>query len=301
MPFRRVSFGLLGLAVLAVAGLALAYAGTAPRALPPGSESARRLAAGPFRVATREATWVDRSRPTAENGNYAGSQERSLRVTLWYPLGDARPHPLAVSSHGVTSNRLGGAHLAQHLASHGMVVLAADRPLTSFAAPGGPAVDDVVSQPGAPSFLIERVLALEGGTHAGFSYITSGVLRLLGNPDALGCAALTQNLDIEPGRDPFEGLTDEEQGIVDASAAPLPCQHPYDEVMSARRQQMLETLAVRAFFGSHFAREPRERRGHARFLSDVLPREVAEVRYSPARRVREARGRRPLAASLSPG
>ena len=39
------------------------------------------------------------------------------------------------------------------------------------------------------------MLSIAGGSHAGFAAIADGFpLRLLGNPDRLGCAALMRNL-----------------------------------------------------------------------------------------------------------
>jgi predicted dienelactone hydrolase len=58
------------------------------------------------------------------------------------------------------SNRYGGRYLAEHLASYGYVVVAADFPLSHFGAPGGPFAGDVVNQPSDVSFLIDRTLAL---------------------------------------------------------------------------------------------------------------------------------------------
>ena len=58
----------------------------------------------------------------------------------------------------------------------------------------------------------------------------------------------------------------------------------FDDVMGAGRQQMLTTLAVRAFFESHFASDAAERAEHARFLRETLPQELADVEYEEARR-----------------
>jgi hypothetical protein len=72
---------------------------------------------------------------------------------VWYPLeAEAGPRPLLIFSHGFTSFRRNGAYLGEHLASHGFVVVAVDYPLTSMSAPGGPAVEDVVNQPGRHQF-----------------------------------------------------------------------------------------------------------------------------------------------------
>lgn len=149
------------LTILFVVGLGIAWIRTAPEALPAGSESAARLAPGPHPVGNVELVWVDASRPTAANGDYPGSPERSFQVALWYPEGARGEHPLVVYSHGFVSSRHGGTYLAEHLASHGYVVVSADYPLTHIQAPGGPNSSDVVHQPGDVSFLIDHVMALE--------------------------------------------------------------------------------------------------------------------------------------------
>ena len=134
-------------------------------AAPPAadSESARRLASGPHRVATFDTVFVDASRPTDANGDFAGSPERTLAATLWYPEGAAAAHPLLVYSHGFMSMRSENAPLTALLASHGYVVVAVDYPLTNFGAPGGPNVRDAVNQPDDVRFVIDRVLAWEPG------------------------------------------------------------------------------------------------------------------------------------------
>jgi dienelactone hydrolase len=150
------------LAVLFVVVLGIAWILTAPEQLPQGSESRARLAPGPHPVGQVELEWVDASRPTAENGEHPGSPDRTFRVALWYPEGAGGRHPLAVYSHGFVSSRHGGSYLAEHLASHGYVVVSADYPLTHVQAPGGPNFLDVVQQPADVSFLIDQVLALDG-------------------------------------------------------------------------------------------------------------------------------------------
>ena len=128
------------------------------------------------------------------------------------------------------------------------------------------------------------LITIAEGSHAGFSHMASGPMRLLGNPDNLGCQSLMANLDLEPGDNPFTELGGPEDGIVDASGTPLPCEIQFDEAMHPGRQHMLTTLAVRAFFSSHFAADPDERNEHARFLEKTLPSEVAEVEFASARR-----------------
>jgi len=146
---------LIGAAVLVLAK------GKQPEPFAPGTESASRLQFGPLAVARLDTGFVDDTRPTAANGDYAGSGERRLDVTVWYPQEtDYAPYPLLVYSHGFSSSRREAAYLNQHLASLGYVVVAADYPLTNMRAPGGPQLKDVVNQPADVTFLIDSLLQL---------------------------------------------------------------------------------------------------------------------------------------------
>jgi dienelactone hydrolase len=156
----RIALGLVAAVALA---LAAALFATAAKPLSADTQSGRRLANGPFAVERAEFEWVDASRPTAANGDSPGAPERHLAVALWYPVAAPGRHPLLVYSHGFMSSRYGGRYLAEHLASHGYVVVAADFPLSHLGTPGGPNAGDVVNQPGDVSFLIDRTLALPTG------------------------------------------------------------------------------------------------------------------------------------------
>jgi predicted dienelactone hydrolase len=133
---------------LVAAGCALL---AAPRLPAPTSESAFRLAPGPYSVASADIVFEDRARG------------RTLDSTIWWPEGEAGPAPLVVQAHGFLANRSGGASIASHLASRGYVVVAATHPTTTLLAPGGAKVEDVVHQPGDLSFLIDRLLARDAG------------------------------------------------------------------------------------------------------------------------------------------
>jgi dienelactone hydrolase len=375
----KFAFGILVAAALAI-GVALFF--TEPQLLPADTQSGRRLENGQFAVAVEELEWVDASRPTDANGDFAGAPERRLPVALWHPVSARGRLPLLVYSHGFMSTRHGGRYLAEHLASHGYVVVAADFPLSHFGAPGGPSAADILNQPADVSFLIDRTLALPAGdraypgeidperigvfglslgglttslvafhpalrdpriraalsiagpgvpfterfyqnadlpfvmiggtsdamidyeanaaplperirrgglvtlahaTHAGFDDTASGVMRLIGNPDRLGCLSLLANLDVEKGKSPFSGLGTAEMGIVDPGWDALPCQKHFDDVMGAGLQHQLTTLVVRAFFDSQFADEPEGRKVAADYLTRVMPEERPEVEYTPAR------------------
>jgi len=379
--FIRI-FALLVLALGVL--LAVAFQASAPAPPPADSESARRLAAGPLPVAAVDRTFVDRSRATDANGDFAGAPERTLEATLWYPQGAAGRHPLLVYSHGFMSIRSENVPLAELLASHGYVVVSMDYPLTNGGAPGGPTVADAVNQPGDVSFAIDQILgwseserpftgeidperigalglslggltttlvsfhprlrdprihaalsiagpgaifderffatapelpflmvagtgdamidfelnaapiprkvargellAIQNASHAGFASIADGFpLRLLDNPDSLGCIALSSNLEQRKVENPFGGLGGPEDGVVFPDPPQLPCQKGVpDEALAAGRQQMITRLAALAFFESVFSPDPAARAAHASYLRETLPRELPEARYEVA-------------------
>jgi len=147
-------------AVLLALGATVLATAKQPLDFPVDSASAAILQPGPLLVASFDETYVDSHRPTNANGDFPGSDQRELVSRVWYPSENAQaPYPLVVYSHGFSSERNGGAYLAQQLASEGYVVIAADYPLTHRNAPGGPYVVDVVNQPGDVSFLIDSMLA----------------------------------------------------------------------------------------------------------------------------------------------
>jgi predicted dienelactone hydrolase len=328
-------------------------------------------------------TFVDRSRATDANGDFAGAPERTLEATLWYPEGAPGPHPLLVYSHGFMSMRSENVPLCELLASHGYVVVSMDYPLTNGGAPGGPNVADAVNQPGDVRFAIDqilgwsegerpfsgeidrerigalglslggltttlasfhprlrdprihaalsiagpgvifderffatadlpflmvagtgdaivdfelnaapiprkvargRLLAIQNASHAGFASIADGFpLRLLDNPDSLGCLALSSNLVQRKAENPFGGLGGPEDGVVFDEAPPLPCQNELpEEALPAGRQQMITRLAALAFFQSQFASDAAERATWQSFLTEALPRDFSEARYQGA-------------------
>ncbi len=159
---KWVGLGALGVIVLGAAGFGIRLAATGTSPPPSGSISAERIGDGPYAVGRADMDWVDASRPTPANADYAGSDERALPTLIWYPEDFDGASPLVIYSHGFLSNREGGDYLAEHLASHGYVVASTNFPLSNGAAPGGATIEDVPSQPGDVRFLIDQVLALEG-------------------------------------------------------------------------------------------------------------------------------------------
>jgi hypothetical protein len=128
------------------------------------------------------------------------------------------------------------------------------------------------------------VIAIAGGSHAGFSYLAEGPMRLLGNPDDIGCRSLMLNLDLEADVESFSELGGAEDGMLDASESALPCETRFETAMPAGRQHWLTVLAARAFLESHFASDPKARAEHILFLERTLPEELPEVQFTPARR-----------------
>jgi predicted dienelactone hydrolase len=161
---------LLELKHVLVACLAAAACSSTPS--PPQTPTYQ--AAGKFGVGVHTFTFVDASRATPANNDYAGAPNRTLVVELWYPATTdpdpseeptkdaplaAGKFPLIVHSHGFMDSRNGESYFGRHLASHGYIVAAPDYPLSNGAAPGGPTITDLPNQPGDLSFVIDSLLA----------------------------------------------------------------------------------------------------------------------------------------------
>ena len=128
------------------------------------------------------------------------------------------------------------------------------------------------------------LLTIKGATHAGFTNLTSGLLRVLGNPDNLGCGAVTAD-DIPQDESPFVGLFGTpEQGLIVPSEYRAPCAKTFEQVLKAGRQQNIAALAVRAFFDSQFAVSDEEKQASQDFLETTIASELNEVTYQPASR-----------------
>ena len=168
MPRVQVGPRLRALLVLVVAAVAsVAFA--------PAASAAARHADRTYAVGKRSYTFVDRSRPTAANGAYAGAPTRTLPTLLLYPtagapggpsVDGARPlrhrggFPLVVFSHGFGANGPLYEPLLDRFVAQGYVVAAPTFPLSNGAAPGGPRLGDYVNQPADVSFVLGRVLRL---------------------------------------------------------------------------------------------------------------------------------------------
>ena len=135
-------------------------------------------ARGPHGVGVHTLHFVDSARPTPPNGTFAGSASRALDVEVWYPSGNppaptaVRDAPLEASGvrfplilygHALQDVRQGESYLAEHLASRGYIVAAVDFPLGKLGAPGGSTSADVANQPADLRYVLDHLLAGDGG------------------------------------------------------------------------------------------------------------------------------------------
>jgi hypothetical protein len=129
------------------------------------------------------------------------------------------------------------------------------------------------------------LLSVAGASHAGFAaFADMFPMRLLGNPDELGCRALEGRIEAPgEGPNPFAGFGGAEDGILIDAAGPMPCaKGAPEQALAAGRQLMIAKLAALAFFESQFAQDPAERAAQASFLIDTLPHDFPEASYRAA-------------------
>lgn len=187
---RKIGIVVAGiLSTVAVVATAL-YLATMPEQPPQDSASLDWLQSGPYSVGHSELVLVDDSRATDANNEYPGASERSFPTRIWYPENATGSHPLILHSHGFLSSRREMSYVAEQLASHGYIVVAADYPLSSGSAPGGANANDVINQPADASFLIDSVLALSGQNKPFAGQIDTDRIGLMG----LSLGGLTTSL-----------------------------------------------------------------------------------------------------------
>lgn len=143
---------------------------------------------GPYGVGVTTLEFVDETRPTAPNRDYAGAPTRTFPTEVWYPAAvstepelvdpplepSGGPYPLIVFAHGLSSFRRQSASYAQHLASHGYVVVSPDFPGSHLIAPGGPRLFALLDHPADVSFVIDEVLALSAEAGSAFESAIDG-------------------------------------------------------------------------------------------------------------------------------
>lgn len=149
--------------------------------------------------------------------------------------------------------------------------------------------DDVIVDWRSNAFVVlDRVpggtlVLLAGASHTGFDDTMSGLPRVLDNPDALGCWVLGRSLHLDSALEKLRAQSVEGDGIDFTNGLARPCvAPPADVAMDPARQQMITTLAVRAFLEEQLSPDPAVREAAARYLTDVLPHDFAEVSVTTA-------------------
>jgi predicted dienelactone hydrolase len=145
----------------------------------PSSGAAPTVAA----VTRSERVWVDATRPTARNGEYAGAPDRTLRTLLWQPA-TPRPLPLFVMAHGFGGLPEKFDAMARTIAGAGFVVAAPAFPLTNQNAPGNylHGLLDVANQPADVGFVIAKLI--DANAMAGdplYRHLITGDIAVLGH------------------------------------------------------------------------------------------------------------------------
>jgi predicted dienelactone hydrolase len=126
---------------------------------------------------------VDTSRPTPANGpQQPATDQRDLTTEVYVPAGTG-PFPLIAFSHGWAGHPRKFTELFQAWAEAGYVVAAPAFPISNDQAPGGAESDDLPSQPGDISFVIDEVL--------GASEDPSDPLFGSVDPDHIGVAGMS--------------------------------------------------------------------------------------------------------------
>lgn len=124
------------------------------------------------------------------------------------------------------------------------------------------------------------VVSIAGASHAGFDDATAGLVRLMDDPDRIGCWVLRRTLHLDAALARLRGSVRPGDGI-DLGAVGAPCAAaPPPVTMDPARQQMIATLAVTAFLESRFAPDAATRDAARRFLATTLPHDLPEVSVS---------------------
>ena len=152
--------------------------------------------------------------------------------------------------------------------------------------------DDVIVDWRTNAFVVlDRVpggtlVLLAGASHTGFDDAASGLPRALDNPDGLGCWVLERTLHLDTALEKLRAQAEDGDGVDFELGLVRPCtETPPDVAMDPARQQVITTLAVRAFLEEKLDPDPTVRAAADRYLTDDLPRDFAEASvtraYSP--------------------
>ena len=126
------------------------------------------------------------------------------------------------------------------------------------------------------------LIEIEGGSHLGFGSISEPWLRLMNHPDGLGCTAVLSNLGSDPNA-AFVALGDASDGIVLNANIPEVCATmPSEKALHPARQQMVTSIAALSFFEFVFNEDPAKRQAAYEQLSNDLPTDMSEAKFTTA-------------------
>ena len=124
------------------------------------------------------------------------------------------------------------------------------------------------------------LLTIAGGSHLGFAGLAEPALRLMHNPDTLGCSAVLAVLDEAPDAI-FMRLGSAKEGVVPDPNAPGVCEDlPPAEAAHPGRQQMITQIGVLSFFESIFAEQASVREAAHQQLTMAIAADFAEASFT---------------------
>ena len=126
-----------------------------------------------------------------------------------------------------------------------------------------------------------ELVTVTNASHTGFAG-PAAALRWMDNPDALGCYMVLRNVEDGEPDTWYDLLGTPEQGINYDYQNELCLMDPLPEAMNPLRQHMITLVTVLSFFESKFAEDVVRKAEARRFLSDVLPSELADVSFKSA-------------------
>ncbi len=124
------------------------------------------------------------------------------------------------------------------------------------------------------------LLTIAGGAHLGFAGLAEPALRLMNNPDTLGCSAVLAVLD-EALDAVFNRIGSAEEGIdADPDAAGVCEDLPPPEAAHPGRQQMITQVGVLSFFESVFAETASAREAAHQQLTVAIAADFVEASFT---------------------
>jgi predicted dienelactone hydrolase len=125
------------------------------------------------------------------------------------------------------------------------------------------------------------LLTIAGGAHLGFATVAEPLLRLMDNPDGLGCAAVLAGLGDSSVNDVYIQLGTEAEGVYSDPNIPEVCEiMPMQSAINPGRQQMITSVAVLSFFQSIFATEANDRAEAGHQLAESTSLDFSEVSFT---------------------